>query len=159
VSSSAAIPLAPSHSNAPVAHRDRLADFTAGPRLLVLSLMALVVGVISAFVARALVWLIGVFTNLAYYQRFSSELVSPADNHLGYWAVLVPMVGGLIVGLMARYGTDRIRGHGYLGRTGIAAAWQLLLNEEEVREPGWLTAQGRLFRMQVRRVLGRFSAP
>jgi chloride channel protein, CIC family len=48
---------------------------------------------------------------------------------------------------------------GYLGRTGIAAAWQLLLNEEEVREPGWLTAQGRLFRMQVRRVLGRFSAP
>jgi hypothetical protein len=69
VSSSAAIPLAPSHRNAPVAHRDRLADFTAGPRLLILSLMALVVGVISAFVARALVWLIGVFTNLAYYQR------------------------------------------------------------------------------------------
>ena len=91
---------------------DRLADFTAGPRLLVISLMALVVGVMSAFVARALVWLIGTFTNLAYYQRFSSELVSPADNHLGYWAVLVPMVGGLIVGLMARYGTDRIRGHG-----------------------------------------------
>src|SRR4051794_10336367 len=74
--------------------------------------MALVVGVISAFVARALVWLIGTFTNLAYYQRFSSELVSPADNHLGYWAVLVPMVGGLLVGLIARYGTDRIRGHG-----------------------------------------------
>src|SRR6188472_3406385 len=74
--------------------------------------MAVVVGVMSAFVARALVWLIGTFTNLAYYQRFSSELVSPADNHLGYWAVLVPMAGGLIVGLMARYGTDRIRGHG-----------------------------------------------
>src|SRR3954467_6979056 len=74
--------------------------------------MALVVGVMSAFVARALVWLIGTFTNLAYYQRFSSELVSPADNHLGYWAVLVPMAGGLLVGLMARYGSDRIRGHG-----------------------------------------------
>jgi len=48
---------------------------------------------------------------------------------------------------------------GYLGRTGIATAWQLLLNEEEVREAGWLTAQGRLFRMQVRRVLGRLTAP
>jgi hypothetical protein len=48
---------------------------------------------------------------------------------------------------------------GYLGRTGIAAAWRLLLNEEEVREAGWLTAQGRLFRMRVRRVLGRFTAP
>ncbi|HKG33967.1 MAG TPA: hypothetical protein VKB22_09560, partial [Gemmatimonadales bacterium] len=55
MSSSAAIPLAPSSSNAPVAHHDRLADFTAGPRLLILSLMALVVGGgISAFVARAL---------------------------------------------------------------------------------------------------------
>src|SRR3954452_1802814 len=74
--------------------------------------MALVVGVISAFVAVALVWLIGTFTNLAYYQRFSSELVSPAHNQLGYWAVLVPMVGGLLVGLLARYGSDRIRGHG-----------------------------------------------
>jgi chloride channel protein, CIC family len=91
---------------------DRLADFTAGPRLLVLSIMALVVGVISALVAVALVWLIGTFTNLAYFQRFSSSLVSPADNRLGYWAVLVPMVGGLIVGLLARYGSDRIRGHG-----------------------------------------------
>ena len=48
---------------------------------------------------------------------------------------------------------------GYLGRAAIAAAWRLLLNEEEVREAGWLTAQGRLFRMQVRRVLGRFTAP
>jgi hypothetical protein len=47
---------------------------------------------------------------------------------------------------------------GYLGRTGIAAAWQLLLNEEEVREAGWLTAQGRLFRMRVARVLGRLGS-
>jgi chloride channel protein, CIC family len=102
----------PSSTSSSPPHLDRLADFTAGPRLLLLSGMALVVGVISAFVAVALVWLIGTFTNLAYYQRFSSELVSPAGHHLGYWAVLVPMVGGLIVGLMARYGTDRIRGHG-----------------------------------------------
>jgi chloride channel protein, CIC family len=91
---------------------DRLGDFTAGPRLIQLSLMAVVVGAISALVAAALVWLIGTFTNLAYYGRFASDLISPAGNRLGLWAVLVPMVGGLIVGLMARYGSDRIRGHG-----------------------------------------------
>jgi chloride channel protein, CIC family len=91
---------------------DRLADFTADPRLIVLSLMAIVVGTISALVAAALVWLIGTVTNLVYYHRFASELVSPAANQLGPWAVLVPMAGGLIVGLMARYGSDRIRGHG-----------------------------------------------
>ena len=97
---------------ASVRRPDRLGDFTADPRLILLSLMAVVVGVISALVAVALVWLIGTATNLAYYHRFASELVSPAGNHLGLWAVLVPMVGGLIVGLMARYGSDRIRGHG-----------------------------------------------
>src|SRR3954453_12709084 len=85
---------------------DRLADFTADPRLIVLSLMAIVVGTISALVAAALVWLIGTVTNLVYYHRFASELVSPAANQLGPWAVLVPMAGGLIVGLMARYGSD-----------------------------------------------------
>jgi chloride channel protein, CIC family len=93
-------------------HLDRLGDFTTDARLLILTPMAAVVGVISALVAVALVWLIGGVTNLAYYHRLSSKLVSPADNRLGVWAVLVPIVGGLIVGLMARYGSDRIRGHG-----------------------------------------------
>jgi H+/Cl- antiporter ClcA len=63
-------------------------------------------------VALALLRLIGFFTNFFYYQRFSSALVSPAGNHLGWWAVLVPVAGGLIIGLMARYGSERIRGHG-----------------------------------------------
>lgn len=90
----------------------RLGDFTADPRLIVLSLMAIVIGAISALVATALVWLIGTVTNIAYYGRLESELVSPADNQLGVWAVLIPMAGGLIVGLMARYGSERIRGHG-----------------------------------------------
>jgi chloride channel protein, CIC family len=91
---------------------DRLGDFTADSRVVVLSLMAIVIGVISAFVATALVWLISTVTNLAYYQRWASQAVSPAGNRLGLWAVLVPMAGGLVVGLLARYGSDRIRGHG-----------------------------------------------
>ena len=92
--------------------RDRLGDFTTDARLLLLTPMAAVVGVLGALVAVALVWLIGTVTNLVYYHRFASDLVSPAGNRLGLLAVLVPMAGGLIVGLMARFGSDRIRGHG-----------------------------------------------
>ena len=96
--------------------------------------MAGVVGVLSAFVAVALVWLIGTLTNLFYYHRFSSALVSPAGNQLGVWAVLVPMVGGLVVGLMARYGSEKIRGHGIpeameailIGRSRMSAKVALL---------------------------------
>jgi len=91
---------------------DRLADFTRDKRILLLSLMAVVIGAISAFVAKALVWLIAVFTNITFYQRFASDFVSPANHHLGAFVILVPIVGGLIIGLMARYGSEKIRGHG-----------------------------------------------
>ncbi len=91
---------------------DRLADFTADIRIIGLTLMALVIGVMSALVAGALVWLIAVITNLSFYQRFSSDFISPAANRLGIAVVLVPTLGGLIIGLMARYGSERIRGHG-----------------------------------------------
>jgi chloride channel protein, CIC family len=89
-----------------------LADFSTDRRVLVLSGMALGIGVAAALVAAALVWLIAVITNLAYYQRFSSHFASPAGNRLGVWAVLVPVVGGLVIGLMARFGSEKIRGHG-----------------------------------------------
>jgi CIC family chloride channel protein len=91
---------------------DRLADFTRDVRIVLLSLMALVIGTISAFVAYALLWLIAVITNIAFYQRLSATFISPTDNHIGYWVILVSIVGGLIIGLMARYGSEKIRGHG-----------------------------------------------
>src|SRR5437867_5875565 len=91
---------------------DRLGDFTADRRVLTLTGMAALIGVISAFVALVLLRLIGFFTHLFYYHAIDSRLVSPADNRLGVWALLVPIVGGLIVGFMARYGSERIRGHG-----------------------------------------------
>lgn len=59
-----------------------------------------------------LLWLIAFFTNLFYYHTFSVTLHSPAVNTLGLLALFVPVVGGLIIGLMARYGSERIRGHG-----------------------------------------------
>ena len=90
-------------------------DFTASPRVLVVTVMAVFVGIVGAFVAFALTKLIGFFTNLFYYQRFAfGELTSPAAgaHHLGIWAVFIPIVGGLLIGLMARYGSEKIRGHG-----------------------------------------------
>src|SRR4051812_2156903 len=74
--------------------------------------MAIAIGVIASYVALALLRLIGLFTNLFFYQRWSTALVSPAANHLGALEIVVPVFGALIIGLMARYGSERIRGHG-----------------------------------------------
>jgi H+/Cl- antiporter ClcA/predicted transcriptional regulator len=74
--------------------------------------MALIIGALSAVVAYVLLRLIGIVTNLAFYGRWSSSLSSPAGNHLGGWVVLVPVVGALVIGVMARFGSEKIRGHG-----------------------------------------------
>jgi chloride channel protein, CIC family len=89
-----------------------LGDFTTTSRLLPISALAIAIGVVASFVALALLRLIGLFTNLFYFGRWSTSLVSPAGNHLGIFSVLVPIGGALIIGLMARYGSERIRGHG-----------------------------------------------
>jgi CIC family chloride channel protein len=89
-----------------------LGDFTTTPRVLLIGAMALVIGLICAYVALALLRLIGLFTNLFFYQRWSTALVSPAGHHLGAFVVVVPIVGALIIGVMARFGSERIRGHG-----------------------------------------------
>lgn len=89
-----------------------LADFSTDRRVLLLCALAVPIGAIGALVAKALLWLIAVITNLAYFWRFSAQPVVPQDSHLGWWAVLVPAAGGLIIGLMARYGSEKIRGHG-----------------------------------------------
>jgi H+/Cl- antiporter ClcA/CBS domain-containing protein len=91
---------------------EKLGDFTTTPRALTISGLAIGIGFISACVAWALLKLIGLFTNLFFFQRWSTAMVSPAGNHLGVWEVLVPVVGALIIGVMARYGSERIRGHG-----------------------------------------------
>jgi len=89
-----------------------LGDFTVTRRVIPISFLAIAIGGACAYVALALLRLIGLFTNLFYYQRSNFEFISPAHHHLGYWAVLVPIVGGIIVGLMARFGSEKIRGHG-----------------------------------------------
>src|SRR5579864_1366864 len=91
---------------------NKLGDFTVTPRTITISILAVAIGAISAYVALGLLKLIGIFTNLFFFQRWSSTLVSPAGNHLGAWEILVPVGGAVIIGLMARYGSERIRGHG-----------------------------------------------
>ncbi|MGD0789470.1 MAG: chloride channel protein, partial [Terracidiphilus sp.] len=75
----------------------KLGDFTTTVRVLPIAGLAIAIGVVGAYVALALLRLIGLFTNLFYYQRLSSALVSPAENHMGWWAVFVPVAGGLII--------------------------------------------------------------
>jgi CIC family chloride channel protein len=89
-----------------------LGDFSTTLRVLPISGLAVVIGALCAFVALALLRLIGLFTNLFYFGRWNTTMVSPAGNQLGWYSVLVPIVGALIIGIMARYGSERIRGHG-----------------------------------------------
>ncbi|HVZ63006.1 MAG TPA: chloride channel protein [Lacunisphaera sp.] len=102
----------PALPTANVQEHDRLADFTTDRRVLLLSALAVPIGAIGAVVAKALLWLIAIITNAAFFLRWSSAPVTPETNHLGWWVVLVPVAGSIVIGLMARYGSEKIRGHG-----------------------------------------------
>ncbi|SDY44082.1 H+/Cl-antiporter ClcA [Collimonas sp. OK242] len=96
----------------PPKHQPHKRDFAADTRLLKISLIAVLIGGFGTLAAFALLKLIRLFTNLFFYQTLSFVTRSPADNHLGAWVILLPVVGGLIVGLIARFGSEKIRGHG-----------------------------------------------
>jgi chloride channel protein, CIC family len=89
-----------------------LGDFTLTARVLPISGLAILIGIFAAYVAAVLLKLIGLFTNLFFFQRAETALVSPAGHHLGPFVILVPVAGALVVGIMARYGSEKIRGHG-----------------------------------------------
>ncbi|MGF6770221.1 H+/Cl- antiporter ClcA [Paraburkholderia sp. GAS199] len=87
-------------------------DFAVNARLPGIAALAAGIGALSTLAAFVLLSLIHLFTNLFFFQQFSFADRSPALNHLGLWVVFIPVAGGLIVGLMARYGSEKIRGHG-----------------------------------------------
>lgn len=89
-----------------------LRDFRTDKRMVLLAGLALPIGAISALLAKALLWLIAVITNLSFFHRFSSSSVTPDQHALGGWVIIVPVAGALAIGLMARYGSEKIRGHG-----------------------------------------------
>ncbi|NML11967.1 chloride channel protein [Sphingobium sp. AR-3-1] len=80
--------------------------------MLMLAAMALVVGTGGALGAWILIRLIAIATNLFWFGRLSAQSVSITDTTVGLWIIAIPIIGSLIVGLMARYGSDKIRGHG-----------------------------------------------
>jgi CIC family chloride channel protein len=105
----------------------RTPSLASPDRTLAISGLAVGVAVLAALAAQFLTRLIGFITNLAFYSRLSTSFTSPADNHLGLGVILVPVIGALIVGLMARFGSEAIRGHGI-----PEAMEQVLLNESRI---------------------------
>lgn len=96
-------------------------------RVVLISAVAVAVAFAAAWVAQGLTALIGLVTNLAFYGRFSAAFRMPAEHQLGALVILVPVIGGLVVGLMARYGSRAIRGHGI-----PEAMEQVLVNESRI---------------------------
>jgi len=81
-------------------------------RMLLISLLSAAIGFGAGIIAFALYKLIGLFTNLFFFHRWSTDFVSAQHNHLGWMVIVTPVIGGLIVGVMAKYGTSKIKGHG-----------------------------------------------
>ena len=90
----------------------RLGDFSTDRRVLLLCLMALVVGTGGAFAALILLKMIALAVNIFWYGSFSFESRTILDAVTQPWGMVVPLIGALILGLMARFGSEKIRGHG-----------------------------------------------
>ncbi|HTL82755.1 MAG TPA: chloride channel protein [Bacteroidia bacterium] len=97
-------------------------------RVLYISLFAFLIAIVISFTAKLLVALIDLFTNISFYNRFSFTHSTPADNHLGIYVIFVPAIGGIVVGLMALYGSKAIRGHGI-----PEAMEQILTNKSKIK--------------------------
>jgi len=118
-----------------------MAPLTAPPmaqfRIVLISFLAAAIGLIAGLVAYVLYQLIGLFTNLFFFHRWSTNFRSVASHQLGGWVIVIPVIGGLIVGVMAKYGSSKIKVVGYLNRAAILAARMRRLQDEHLREPGW----------------------
>lgn len=97
-------------------------------RLLVISLLAVLVAVAISFIAKLLVYLISLITNILFHGNFSITEGTPLGNSLGIWVILIPVAGGIVVGLMALYGSKAIRGHGI-----PEAMEQILTNQSKIK--------------------------
>jgi H+/Cl- antiporter ClcA len=121
------LPIAPSLEPVLNAVRAPSEDVAPNRRTLRISALAICAAFLAGFAAQLLTRLIALITNLAFYGRWSAAAVSPAHNSLGAAVVVIPIVGALIVGLIARYGSASIRGHGI-----PEAMEQVLLNESRI---------------------------
>lgn len=97
-------------------------------RLIQISFLSVLVAVLVSIIAKGLIYLINLVTNISFYGIFNFDFHSPADNHLGLWVIIVPVIGGILVGLMALYGSKAIRGHGI-----PEAMEQILVNKSKIK--------------------------
>jgi H+/Cl- antiporter ClcA len=81
-------------------------------RMVLISFLAAGIGLLAGLIAFVLYKLIGLFTNIFFYHRFAADFISARHSQLGLWVILIPVIGGIIVGFMAKYGTPKIKGHG-----------------------------------------------
>src|SRR5918911_1348079 len=104
-----ALPVAPAMSSTLAAARLPPERVLVDRRVVFISVLAVVLAMAAGAVAQILTRLIWFVTNVAFYGRLSAQYATPAGNQLGGWVALVPVIGGLVVGLMARYGSAAIR--------------------------------------------------
>jgi H+/Cl- antiporter ClcA len=143
-------------------------DFTAEVRLVWISGLAVIIGAVCAYVALGLLRLICFFTNFFFFQHFSFQPNEPWHTSLGPLMILVPVVGGLIIGFLARYGSERIRGHGIpeaieailIGRSRMSPRVAVLKPraktvEEEAKRERFIRLRRRNSRHQVPKADGR----
>lgn len=97
-------------------------------RVFYLSIQAVINAVIIGFIAKIMMALIAFMTNLCFYGKISLQEAAPSTHLLGLWVILIPVLGGLVVGIMARFGSPGIRGHGI-----PEAMEQILLNESKIK--------------------------
>ena len=81
-------------------------------RMMLISGLAALTGLMAGGVAYLLYRLIGLLTNLVFFHRFSADFSSARLNHLGLWVLVVPAIGGILIGFMAKFGSPKIKGHG-----------------------------------------------
>ncbi len=122
------IPISPSLNYPQDTPNGNKNSFRLKKRLLRISFFSVIVAVAVSVIARLLVWLINLVTNISFFGSFSVLFHSPAGNHLGLWVIVIPALGGILVGLMAYYGSAAIRGHGI-----PEAMEQILTNQSRIK--------------------------
>jgi CIC family chloride channel protein len=123
-----AIPIAPLLNEINTNESDTKTIAYKKARLIRISVYAVVVALCISVIAKVLISLINLVTNISFYGSLDLRFHSPAGNHLGLWVIIIPAIGGVLVGLMALYGSKAIRGHGI-----PEAMEQILVNESNIK--------------------------
>ena len=122
------IPISPSLNNMETPPGNSRNSIFLKKRLIVISCLSVAVAVAISIIAKILIYLINLVTNISFYGSFAFGFHSPANNHLGVWVIIIPAIGGILVGIMAFYGSKAIRGHGI-----PEAMEQILVNESNIK--------------------------